>query len=375
MRELTVFVYLAGDSCLMGLDDKAKSLVASIWDVRCPESCAVVVGWDRLSAVSSECGMSGFSLSGETRESWLSGAVNSASPEVLLHFLQSGAERFPSKRSVLIIIGHSDGFLGLCCDDGAEDEMTVPALAGALKGLAGKTGPAVDVVVLDCCWMAMAEVALELSECCTVLMASQDEALHFGIPVREVLAGLFESAVEDAFWMASSILRTVACTRPSASSDALDSVTPQFSAILPSRIPALADCFSRLSHQILILESSGIGELHRIRYRIWHSGNYAVRVEPYTSFCDMGHFLEQLIDSDTMPDSVRRAASASASRLEESVMGAVWSGNLMSGSRGLSFFFPKARCAGEVMELYTELRWPRESGWLDALRKINGESS
>ncbi|MGV8121689.1 MAG: clostripain-related cysteine peptidase [Candidatus Xenobiia bacterium LiM19] len=371
MRELTVFVYLAGDSNLMGLADKARDLFNSIRSLECPECCALIVEWDRLSPLSSECGATSFSASGEQKRLESLGMTNSALPETLSRFLLNGISMYPARRTVLILTGHSDGFLGLCCDDTDSDEMTVSSLASVLKEFAERTGKTMDVVVFDSCWMAMIEVVHELSGYCSVMMASQDEVLYDGIPVREMLIDLFNVAERgdaEACEMACSMLRTIASSPPCEGGGIHRCVTPQFSALLPFRSLAMKDDFACLCEEISLLEHCDCREICRIQSILWHSGNYAVKSEPYLYFCDLRHFCQCIIDSEHLPFSLKRAASELASRLEELVVGTTRQGALTSMSRGLSFFFPAPSYADdEVMACYSALKWSRESGWLDLL--------
>jgi|GEM_PF-1742513 len=371
MRELTVFVYLAGDSNLMGLAEKTQDLFNSISSLECPERCALIVEWDRLSPLSSESGVTSFSASGRERRRESLGIQNSASPETLSRFLLRGISMYPARRTVLILMGHSDGFLGLSCDDTGNDEMTVSSLACVLKVFAERTGKMIDVVVFDSCWMAMIEVVHELSGYCSVMMASQDEVLYDGIPVREMLIDLFNVAERgdaEACEIACSMLRTIASSPPCEGGGIHNCVTPQFSALLPFRSMAMKDDFARMCEEISLLDHCNCREICRIQSILWHSGNYAVKSEPYLFFCDLRHFCECIIDSEPLPFSLKRAASALASRLEELVIGTTRQGALTSMGRGLSFFFPTRSYADdEVMACYSALKWPRESGWLDLL--------
>ncbi len=374
MRELTVFVYLAGDSNLMGLSEKTGHLFSSITELECPGSCALVVEWDRLSSLPSECGVTDFSASGRQKRQRFAGVKNSASPGTLLHFLIKGFSRYPARRTVLILMGHSDGFLGLSCDDTSNDEMTISSLAGVMKEFADRTGKMIDVVVFDSCWMAMIEIVYELSGYCSVMMASQDELPYDGIPIREILRGLFgvtEKGGAEACDMVFSILRTISSTPPCAGGEVQRSLTPQFSALLPYRSKALKDDFVRLSDEISRLDRCHHHEICRIRSGLWHSGNFAVKSEPYLYFCDLRHFCESVMDGNRLPAGLKRAASTAASHLEELVIGTTRLGERTSMSRGLSFFFPPFSYADdEVMACYSALKWPQETCWMDVLHAM-----
>lgn len=379
MRELDVFVYLAGDSNLMGLSDKARNLFASISSLECPLRCALIVEWDSLSHLLSECGATSFSTSGRERRFESLGVKNSASPETLSRFLLEGISNYPARRTVLILMGHSDGFLGLCCDDTSDDEMTISSLASVLKEFAERTGKTIDVVVFDSCWMAMIEVVHELSECCSMILASQDEVLHEGIPVREIILDLFNVAERgdvEACDIACSMLRTIASAPSSEDKGTLNFVTPQFSVLMPSRSMALKDDFASLCREISLLDRCNLREIYRIQSILWHSGNYAVKSEPYLFFCDLRHFCECAMDNSKLPFSLKITASALASRLEELVVGTARQGSLTSMSRGLSFFFPIASYADDdVLACYSELKWPRQSGWIDLLNAFRKGST
>ncbi|MEW6545545.1 MAG: clostripain-related cysteine peptidase [Bacillota bacterium] len=91
--------------------------------------------------------------------------VNMADPHTLYDFVRWGLERASSPYRMVILSGHGVGILGALTDfaNGAVWVMGVNGLARALSLAQAHAGKAIDVLVLDACYMNSLEVAYELA--------------------------------------------------------------------------------------------------------------------------------------------------------------------------------------------------------------------
>jgi hypothetical protein len=99
--------------------------------------------------------------------------VNSADPETLRRFLDWGFDRFPGRFKVLDVASHGAGYQGLCLDFHSDyKRMSLPDFGRAVH--AGLKGRKLDVLNLLACMMGSLEVAWEVRDTASVLVASED---------------------------------------------------------------------------------------------------------------------------------------------------------------------------------------------------------
>lgn len=107
-------------------------------------------------------------------------AVDMTEPEALLDFLRWGAFKFPARRIMLIMSGHSLGFLGIMAA-GSQDKislMGIPGFAGALSMFHELTGRTIDILLMDTCFMDAVEIWFEIA------LSSQNALDYAILPVR-----------------------------------------------------------------------------------------------------------------------------------------------------------------------------------------------
>jgi uncharacterized delta-60 repeat protein len=125
------------------------------------------------------------------------GERDSGSAATLTEFVAWALTQASAERYGLILWNHGDGAAGLQFDDrGGEDgqRMKVRDLAQALSRIdLGQSGGAprrFDLIALDACLMAMAEVAHAVAPYTEAVVASQDVEMAIGYDYRLMLAGL-----------------------------------------------------------------------------------------------------------------------------------------------------------------------------------------
>lgn len=93
------------------------------------------------------------------------GNLNMAHPKNLYDFLEWGMVTYPSEKYLLMMGGHSFQYLGIMTDysQNVPYIMGIPEMAKALNLIKKKIGRNLDILVLDTCFMNMAEILYELA--------------------------------------------------------------------------------------------------------------------------------------------------------------------------------------------------------------------
>src|SRR5262249_30213292 len=130
------------------------------------------------------------------------------------HFIFSSVKRFPSVKypnRMLVLSGHGSGAIGdFLTDDhaklGQPRSLTIPRLRDSFKqartdliglGAIGKDEPLIQVLGMDSCLMSMAEVAYEVQDHVSFLVASEGFVPNAGWPYKLLLENL-RTRIEDA---------------------------------------------------------------------------------------------------------------------------------------------------------------------------------
>lgn len=134
-------------------------------------------------------------------------------PRSLLDFLLWGSRRFPSERLMLIMSGHSMGFIGLLANSMDENIslMSIPGFARALSYYKQYSPKNIDLLVLDTCFMDTVEIAAELALTVeqavdNVILADGNPSLA-GMPCDLIINRLMEDqvAITRDQWLAETI--------------------------------------------------------------------------------------------------------------------------------------------------------------------------
>ena len=141
---------------------------------------------------------------------------NTADPETLKSYIRWSVKNSPALRYILVIWGHGHGWInylppvapdkaavlindpyghGFMHDDISKNEMTTSQLKNALIELQ-KDGIKFDVLALDVCYMATAEVIYELADTSSVIVTS--EGSEYQWPYSHIFIGNFATLNNNA---------------------------------------------------------------------------------------------------------------------------------------------------------------------------------
>jgi hypothetical protein len=128
-------------------------------------------------------------------------------PATLVSFAEWAAYSYPAEKYALIISSHGKGWEGCCWDEPSEnDNMDLAEIRSALGDISGFIGRPLDIIGFDACLMGMTEVAYELREYASVMVASEHAEPSSGWPYDAILARLVETPDADAAQFASIIV-------------------------------------------------------------------------------------------------------------------------------------------------------------------------
>ncbi|MCT4605979.1 MAG: clostripain-related cysteine peptidase [Marinisporobacter sp.] len=93
------------------------------------------------------------------------GKVNMADPNTFLDFLIAGSSSFPSEYLMIILSGHSMGFVGIMLDS-FENNVSLMSIQGFTRALSlfkERTKKEIDILFSDTCYMNLIEVLYEIA--------------------------------------------------------------------------------------------------------------------------------------------------------------------------------------------------------------------
>jgi hypothetical protein len=119
------------------------------------------------------------------------GEINSAAPDEISDFANWGFNRYPSKKRMLILWDHGDGWYkdepitkSICYDNQAGEKLSVAN--GELREAISNINYHLDILAFDACLMQMAEVIGEIYEFCDFVVGSEETIPADGFPYGDV---------------------------------------------------------------------------------------------------------------------------------------------------------------------------------------------
>jgi len=262
-RQWTIAMYWASDN---DLDSMTETFI-QMWREHTTntDDIALCVFIDRLDAPAN--------ISTYTEEGWVErtalGEVNSSSPSTLRSFLEYALTEpmLSAENYMLIMQDHGLGYLGLCTDEGLPDSdlekawMSIDGFGGAVREVLDSTGEDLDIITLDACTLSVVEVAYELRNTASYLVASELGVPFDGINYRALLSGLSEFPETEPVDLARKMVADYAewYSAPLGTYPTLYPYMQDFatlSVINLALISDVGDAFAALSSELLPKDSS-----------------------------------------------------------------------------------------------------------------------
>jgi len=267
------------------------------------------------------------------------GELNMGDPQTLVDFASWATINYPAKKYLLVIWNHGGGFRSLeyttkdiawddtsggdWDDTSGGDKITMPELEYALSDINTQIGKKIDIVGMDACLMAMTEVAYQIKDYADILVASEENEPADGWPYDTILGELAGNPFISSEQLAVDIVDKYIFSYP------YNNVTQ--SAIDLSYIDTLAGQLSNLALAIMSDSSTTKSKYVLASVSSQYYGDW--------DFIDLYDFCNQLIAYSNSLD-VKNIALNIQQTLNYSVIKSGYSGGSVSGSKGLSIYFP-----------------------------------
>ena len=259
------------------------------------------------------------------------GELNMGDPQTLIDFSNWATINYPAKKYLLVIWNHGGGFRSpayttkdIAWDDtSGGDKITMPELEYALSTINTQMGKKIDIVGMDACFMAMTEVAYQIKDYADILVASEENEPGDGWPYDTILGQLVVNLATSPKQLATDIVDKYIFSYP------YGNVTQ--SAIDLSYMDTLTSQLSNLALDImddsLTLKSKYI--LASVSSQYYGDPD----------FIDLYDFCNQLLAYSNSLE-VKNIALNIQQTLNYAVIKSGYSSGSVSGSKGLSIYFP-----------------------------------
>ncbi|HAJ32072.1 MAG TPA: hypothetical protein DCK79_01675 [Candidatus Atribacteria bacterium] len=258
------------------------------------------------------------------------GELNMGDPQTLVDFTNWAVTNYPAKKYLLVIWNHGGGFRSLNLtkdiawdDTSGGDKITMPELEYSLSVINAQMGKKIDIVGMDACFMAMTEVAYQIKDYADILVASEENEPGDGWPYDTILGELVGNPLMPAEQLAVDIVNKYIFSYPYAN------VTQ--SAIDLSYMDTLTDQLSALA---LTIMSDNLTP----KYNYLNAANSSQYYGDW-DFIDLYDFCNQLLAYSNSLE-VKNIALNIQQTLNYAVIKSGYSGGSVSGSKGLSIYFP-----------------------------------
>ena len=283
------------------------------------------------------------------------GELNMGDPQTLVDFASWAAANYPAKKYLLIIWNHGGGFRSpaytskdIAWDDtDGGDKITMPELEYALSAINTQIGD-IDIVGMDACLMGMTEVAYQIKDYADILIASEESVPFNGWPYDAILEELIVNPLISPGQLSADIVDKYIYSYP------YNNVTQ--SAIDLSYMDTLA---SQLSDLALVITNDALTPKGAYIDAAYSSQYYG---DP--DFIDLYDFCDKIFDYSNNPE-VKNIAIIIQQTISSTVINSDFSGWGVSGSKGLSIYFPWYYAYNS--QKYNDTNFARDTFWDEML--------
>ena len=376
----TFMVYMDGDNSLNSyVNDDALEMeqVGSSSDVN------VIIQADRLYAPAYRY----FVKPGSVEELQSLGEPDMGDPNTLESFLNWAIENFPADHYFLVLWNHGGGFkrltgvlgkrtssrIELLSGDIAIDEtssndaLTIPELREALEDITRKLGQKIDIIGMDACLMAMIEVAYDIKDTASYLIASENTEPGPGWPYDKVLEVLVSNPDIDPKDLAIQVVKKYIQSYPSSYWEATQS------AIDLSKVGNLTQSLNSLTQNLLNAINQGNTTLkNAFQTTIYNSvqrfddlGSYGITLEDsYVDLYDLLRLVKKNFPS--LSQDVLNVEKV----YNSTILASNNTGPPVANATGLSIWFPNSTVYSQYINKYKQLLFANNTVWDEFLGAI-----
>jgi len=292
------------------------------------------------------------------------GAIDMADPDNLADFVSWGVKSYPAEHYALIISDHGFGWEGAIQDDSHDDIMTTPGIGRGLEKAEKETGVKLDVLGFDACLMASTEVAYELRDRASYMVASEESEGAAGWSYTKVLSQNFlkdlQKSLDDRIDIAPVDFAKKIVDDASLTPGAL----PTMSALDLSGMTGLKDSLNALAEKLISTDTPS-GQINHL----------AESSQKFYVFRDVYDLCRKISESaDLKDDGLRKSAQAVMDCLKKQVVMKEQHSEKYPNANGLHIEMHTWDHPGDVeWQRYGDLAFARDTKWHEALKKLYSE--
>ncbi|MBN1677455.1 MAG: hypothetical protein JW880_02850 [Candidatus Thermoplasmatota archaeon] len=302
---------------------------------------------------------------------------DSSDPATLTQFVSYGLSKYPADKTMLVVQDHGYGWRGVCQDETSGDTiMSIDGLAEALNAVKkDNKGKGIDLLAFDACHMNTLEVAYELRDAVSYVVASQSMVPYDGLPYEMFLNELVAEPDMAPAELASRIVHDyVMFYSDKKAYEHIYTYNQDFSTVAAfdmSKMAALGGAFIDFAEQLLPLVAEYRSEIEGARgaAQVTQWANSA----GYEWMPDVYAFIEGL---EGMDEPLDAAISSWKATFADALVAEGHSERMGTNVHGLNFWFPPS------LAQYNSLSWTwaqqfvyhdmcldivSESAWVDCL--------
>ncbi|GEM_PF-1615567 len=351
----TFMVYLDGDN---NLESAAVNDFLEMSSVGSNANIKIMVQMDRIGGYDTSYGdwtdtrrfYVTAGMQPTTANSYSLGEANMGHPETLLNFVRWAKAFAPANHYILVLWDHGSGWRlrdpnevltkGVSFDDtSGGDSIDMPELRSTLSTLTGGGANPFDIVGLDACLMAMAEVDNQIRPYASIRVGSEETEPNDGWPYDTILSSLVASPSMSASTLATNIV---------------DFYYSSYGNNNTQSAVNLGSPYTTLNTAVNNFAVALMNNGHNYIAQIQNARNVSTEFS-YTYYIDLWDFADWV--RINVPDA---AINSAAVAVESAVLNAViheHHGSAWPWARGISIYFPKT--AGEY-----DARYDGSSGFL-----------
>lgn len=270
------------------------------------------------------------------------GEVNMGDPQTLVDFVTWAIQNYPATKYALVMSDHGGGWTGGFVDATSSSSLSIPDIADALDQVRQNTGlDRFELFGFDACLMGQIEVFGTFYPVTNYMVASEEVIPSFGWAYTGWLDQLAQDPSMDGGGLAQAIVSTYVVTdtlladaRATADEIAQQESTTTLSAVESARVPDMINAMNQFINAMASLDQSQVAEA-----RTYARSFYTIFGEDSSPpYLDLENFA-QVLSTMTGDSGVEQAALQLQTAISLAVI-AEKHGATMSGSNGVSFYFP-----------------------------------
>jgi hypothetical protein len=264
------------------------------------------------------------------------GEVDMGDHTQIINFSNWCVNNYPAEKYALIIWNHGAGWRtadncrrGISYDEQSGKIITAADLGLALEAVHGLIGKPVDMFGMDACLMQMIEVAYELRENASYIVASEETEPGDGWPYDPIFSSLLKNpeitAPELSKLIAGAYSQSYMSNKKGTTMSVVDT----------SYLPALAAAVDEFS-KALLAALTGDERLRKVKICVASAEKFEV-----SAYIDLGDFIKLIIESIDAAE-VKEAGEKVLMALSKTIIMNSLSGTAARKATGLAIYFPRS---------------------------------